>query len=176
MKATPDPKKRILLNQLPKLLRGYGKAFAGYPNGYSAAIVLVCDLDARCLKEFREELDQVLHSCDPRPETRFCIAIEEVEAWLLGDPVAVKTAYPTTKEDILNTYVYDSICGTWEKLADAVYPGGSRKLKSLGWVAVGAEKTAWAEKITPHMSIENNRSPSFRYFSNSLRQLVRTAD
>ena len=80
---------RILLDQLPKLLRGYGQTFASYP----AVLFVVCDLDDNCLKTFRQELFAVLHACNPRPDTRFCIAIEEGEAWLLGDIPAIKAAY-----------------------------------------------------------------------------------
>ena len=32
-----DASKRILLDQLPKLLRGYGNTFAGYPHDYPSA-------------------------------------------------------------------------------------------------------------------------------------------
>lgn len=68
-------------------------------------------------------------------------------------------------------YLNDSICGTWEKLADAVYPGGSQKLSIKGWWAVGAEKSKWAEVITPKMDIANNASPSFCYFRRNLQEL-----
>ena len=44
---------RLLLEQLPKLLRGYGKTFTKYPADYPAAVIVVCDLDDRCLKTFR---------------------------------------------------------------------------------------------------------------------------
>ena len=77
----------LLLNQLPKLLRGYGKTFAGYAAGYESAVIVVCDLDDKCLKAFRQELFAMLHACNPKPETRFCIAIEEGEAWLLADAI-----------------------------------------------------------------------------------------
>jgi len=80
MRDTKDAGKRILLDNLPKLLKGYGKAFAGYPKDYRAAVILVCDLDDRCLKTFRNDLFGVLNACDPPPETRFCIAVEEGEA------------------------------------------------------------------------------------------------
>ena len=96
------------------MLKGYGKAFAGYSADYPAAVVLVCDLDDRCLKSFRQELFAVLNACSPKPETRFCIAIEEGEAWLLGDVPTIETAYPNAKLDILKRYKNDSICGTWE--------------------------------------------------------------
>ena len=87
-----DAGKRQLLNQLPQLLRSYGRTFAKYPASYPAALVVVCDLDDKCLKMFRQELCNILNACNPQPVTRFCIAIEEGEAWLLGDIPAVKTA------------------------------------------------------------------------------------
>ena len=59
--------KRLLLDQLPRLLRGYGRTFAGYPEDYPAAVIVVCDLDDKCLKNFREELFAVLNACDPKP-------------------------------------------------------------------------------------------------------------
>ena len=48
------------------------------------------------------------------------MAIEEGEAWLLGDIPAIQSVYPNAKNAVLNGYENDSICGTWEKLADAV--------------------------------------------------------
>ncbi|MGC8732892.1 MAG: hypothetical protein ACP5RC_11640, partial [Halothiobacillaceae bacterium] len=66
----------------------YGKTFASYSGVYRAAVILICDLDKKSLKEFRMELLQVLDGCDPKPQTRFCIAIEEFESWFLGDVVA----------------------------------------------------------------------------------------
>lgn len=165
-----DPSKRILLQELPRLLRGYGKAFSSGPDKY--AVILVCDLDDRCLKEFRFELLQLLGACDPLPTTRFCIAVEEAEAWMLGDLEAVRLAYPRAKISILDSYSNDSICGTWELLADAVYSGGAKALKANGWQAIGAEKSKWAETIVPYMEVENNQSPSFSYFRSKLRELV----
>lgn len=167
-----DASKRILLDQLPKLLRGYGNTFANYPADYPAAVILVCDLDDKCLKAFRQELFNILNACNPQPETRFCISIEEGEAWFLGDIPAVKSAYPKAKDIVLNAYENDSICGTWERLADAVYNGGSTALSAKGWQAVGAEKSQWAEKITPHMDVTNNASPSFAYFRQKLLELA----
>lgn len=164
--------KRILLEQLPRLLRGYGKAFAHYPENCPAAVILVCDLDNKCLKSFRKELFNILHGCNPKPEARFCIAIEECEAWFLGDIPAVKSAYPDAKDNVLNAYTNDSICGTWECLADALYKGGSTTLSAKGYQAVGAVKTQWAEKISPCMDVANNASPSFVYFREKLRELA----
>lgn len=176
LRANGKTNKRILLDQLPRLLQGYGKAFANYPENYTAAVILVCDLDNKCLKAFRQELFNILNGCNPQPETRFCIAIEEGEAWFLGDIPAVKSAYPRAKEAVLNAYVNDSICGTWQRLADAVYNGGSTALSSKGWQAIGAEKSQWSEKISPHMDVATNASPSFVYFRQKLLELARAID
>lgn len=172
MKDAVHASKRILLENLPKLLKGYGRTFAGYPDDYRAIVILVCDLDHKVLKQFLAELLAILNACNPAPDARFCIAIEEGEAWFLGDLKAVKAAYPRAKQNVLDSYVNDSICGTWEKLADAVFPGGSTALSALGWQAVGAEKSKWAASISPEMSIHSNKSPSFSYFRDALSELV----
>ena len=170
-----DARKRILLDQLPRLLKGYGKTFAGYSPNYPAAVIVMCDLDDKCLKAFRQELFNVLNACNPKPETRFCIAIEEGEAWLLGDIPAVKAAYPNARDNVLSGYENDSICGTWELLADAVSSGGVNGLKKKGGQVVGREKSVWAEKITPHMNVDTNASPSFQYFREEIRGLAQAA-
>ncbi|MCK5674544.1 MAG: hypothetical protein KAH95_14285, partial [Spirochaetales bacterium] len=171
IKSKSEANKRILLDQLPRLLRGYGKAFSNYGN-YPSTVIVVSDLDDKCLKDFRQVLNDVLNGCNPKPETRFCIAVEEGESWFLGDLNAIKCAYPGAMDSILNNYSNDSICGTWELLADAVSPGGARALAVKGWQAIGTEKSAWAEKISPHMNIETNKSPSFCYFRDKLLELT----
>ena len=172
LKSKTDVSKRILLDQLPRLLRGFGKTFASYPANYPAAVIVVCDLDDRCLKKFRQELLGVLNSCNPKPETRFCIAIEEGEAWLLGDIPAIKAAYPKAKDNILNNYQNDSICGTWEHLANAIFAGGAKALENKPWYVRGKEKSSWAQKIAPEMNVEQNASPSFCYFRDKIRELI----
>ena len=162
-----DPTKRLLLNHLPRLLRGYGKSL-----GDSAAVVVVVDLDDRDCIGFKRELLAVLNACRPRPTTLFRIAIEEIAAWLLGDRDAVKAAYPRAKDAVLNAYEQDAICGTWEVLADAVHAGGAAALVKAGGPAPGAAKCAWARKIAPRMEPDHNRSPSFRAFRDGVRRLA----
>ena len=169
LKSSSDAKKRILLDQLPRLLQGYGNAYVNCLD--TVAIFVICDLDTKCLKEFRQELFSVLDSCKPKPVTRFCLAIEEGEAWLLGDKDAIKEAYPRAKTAVLRRYVYDSICGTWELLADAVSSGGSQALKKKGYQAIGKAKSEWAEMISPLIDIGKNQSPSFNYLKGKLLEL-----
>ncbi len=172
LNSSSDPSKRILLDQLPKLIQGYGRTFDGYPSSYPAVLIIVCDLDDRSLSNFRRELFDCVDKCLAKPKTHFCIAIEEGEAWYLGDTGAIKTAYPKAKDASLNSYNNDSICGTWEKLADAIFPGGAKSLSQLGGQSVGKEKSAWAINISQHMDIDINQSPSFCYFRDKLRRLA----
>jgi predicted DNA-binding protein (UPF0251 family) len=164
MKPRTDANKRILLDLLPKLLEGYGNYF----RTYEGVVVVVCDLDDKDETDFLQNLHAVLQACHPQPKALFCLAIEEMEAWYLGDIKAIKQAYVHAKMSVLNSYVNDSICGTWELLADALYNGGHTALKKNGWQAIGAEKTKWAQNITPYMEIDINKSPSF---NNLLLQL-----
>lgn len=165
-----DPEKRVLLDQLPRLLAGFGNAFRGYGEDYAAAVIVVCDLDRRNLHAFRNELRAVLVKVENAPHTTFCLAIEEGEAWLLGDMNAIRKAFPKAKDAVLAGYQNDSICGTWELLADAVYPGGASSLEAQGYRVVGAEKSRWARDISPHMDVEDNLSPSFTDFVAVLRR------
>ena len=162
--------KRILLDQLPRLLRGYGKA------GNPWHIVVVCDLDDKDKQRFLAELTGILDTCDPKPNTCFCLAVEELEAWYLGDLGAVRKAYPRAKESILNQYINDSICGTWEMLADAVCKGGHKELIKKGWQAIGEQKSIWARKISPYMDVDKNKSPSFIEMRTQLNDIAQLSE
>lgn len=161
-----DPAKRILLDQLPKLLRGYGKT-----PGIDA-VVVVLDADKRDCATFLIELKVAVDACNPVPNTMFRLAIEEIEAWYFGDQDALLAAYPRAKKEVLGRYVQDSACGTWELLADALHPGGSLAIKKAGWPLPGQVKHEWAEKIGPLMDPERNVSPSFWKLRDGLRRLI----
>lgn len=163
-----DPAKRALLNQLPRLLAGYGRT-----PGIDA-VVVVLDSDRRDCKAFLAELNGLVKECHVAPKTLFRLAIEEMEAWYLGDRRALLKAYPRAKSqsNVLNGYTQDSVCGTWELVADAVYPGGAAAILRAGRLLQGQVKHEWAEKIGPHIDVEHNSSPSFCKFRDGLRRLV----
>lgn len=115
LRPNADASKRILLDRLPDLLRGYGRT-----PGIDGLVVVV-DSDRVSCVDLLNELKAVAAACNPSPNVIFRIAVEEIEAWYLGDRAAVMSAYPRAKQDVLNRYEQDSICGTWELLADAVH-------------------------------------------------------
>ena len=168
LNAVQNPGKRLLLDHLPRLLRGYGRSLRPGRD----CVVVVVDLDNSNCVALKLELLAVLNTCRPRPRTLFRIAIEESEAWLLGDRRAVKVAYPNAKNSILTAYRQDSICGTWEVLADAVHSGGSAQLKIAGYPSAGKAKCEWAGRIAPHADVNRNRSKSFQVFRDGVRRLA----
>ena len=166
LSATADPAKRALLDRLPGILKAHGKT-----QGIDAVVVVV-DSDRRDCRVFLAELKALLHQCQPTPNALFRLAIEEIEAWYLGDRNALLAAYPRAKKDVLARYQQDGICDTWELLADAVYKGGANSVKKAGWPLPGNIKHEWAQKIGPHMDPARNLSPSFCKFRDGLRGLV----
>ena len=94
LRPKSDANKRILLDQLPRILRGYGN------NPHCGTIVVICDLDDKDKQVFLAELQSAINACDPKPTTLICLAIEEFEAWYLGDFTAVRKAYPRAKSAI----------------------------------------------------------------------------
>lgn len=155
-----------LLNDLATCMRGFQSSL----QGISASLFVVLDSDDKDPKEFVEELKNVAIKNSINMDYVFCIATEEVEAWLLGEETAIEKAYPNYKKNVLHRYTQDSVCGTWELLADVVYKGGIRDIrkKKMSFKEIGTLKSEWAEKIGDKMTFENNRSQSFQFFYNAI--------
>ncbi len=166
-----DPSKRILLDQLPRILQGYGRT-----PGVDA-VVVVLDTDKRNCAQLLIELNDLLARCNPAPKkTLFRLAIEEIEAWYLGDRAALLNAYPRADTRVLNRYSQDSLCDTWELLADAIHPGGAAAIKRTGWPLPGQIKHEWADKIAPRLEPDRNLSPSFGKFRDGICRLLTCVD
>lgn len=160
-----------LLNDLATYLRGFDRSLQSFPS----VIIVVLDSDDHDVQQFRSELEAVAMQNTIKIDHVFCLAVEEIEAWLLGDRHALLSAYPHAKMHVLNTYVQDSICGTWEVLADAVYPGGTSKLsrEHASFIEIRKLKAEWAQNIGIHMDLKSNESPSFNDFIHEIeRRLV----
>ena len=156
----------ILLQTLGMQLRAYSKAL----NRKNGVVVIVVDVDYRRCEQFRKKLEETFQTNAPNLEGGVRLAIEEIEAWILGDLAAVRRAYPLVKEYIISSYEQDTVCGTWEVLADAIFHGGSERLTEIGYPQIGREKCRWAENIGQYMDVDSNHSSSFRAFRDLLRR------
>lgn len=163
-------KARQLLNDLPKRMRAIQTKHLGDDK---VALFVVLDNDTRDTQIFRKELEQVAIRENIVMDHVFCIAVEEMEAWLLGDRNAIQSAYIDISDRIsskISGYRQDSICGTWEFLADMLTKGGMSQFKKKYPTAMdrGKCKSQWAKNIGKYMSIRENVSPSFRYLIEEL--------
>jgi hypothetical protein len=168
--AKPNKYDQTLLHNLPAKLRAYGEE--GRPD---VAVVVLVDLDDRLdCTIFKNALVDLLYHCGDKPKALFRIAIEELEAWFFGDQQSIRNAYPKVRQTVLDGYVQDSQCGTWEKLAEAIYPGGLAVLGQHGKrsVRILEQKRIWAKEICPQMDVENNHSPSFQAFRDGIRKMT----
>jgi hypothetical protein len=161
-----DPAKRILLDRLPRVLRGYVKT-----PGIDA-VVVVLDADDRDCVSFLTELRSLAASCRASHLVLFRLAIEETEAWYLGDRAALRRAYPKARTRALDHYVQDSVCGTWELVAEAIHTGGVRAIRKAGWPLPGQIKHEWADRIGPLLDPEINQSHSFGKLRDGIRRLL----
>jgi hypothetical protein len=160
-----DARIKTLLDKLPRMLEGYGRS------GYEAVLVLV-DTDKHDASVFRQDLEQMLEQCPNAPRTVFGLATEEVEAWYFGDRTALLEAYPRADKKVLNRYQQDSVCGTWEMLAEALVKGGATALKKQGFYKAGEFKHECANRIGPLMEVSRNVSPSFQNTCQRVSQLL----
>lgn len=164
-----------LLNNLQIYLRGFDRTLAGMKH---AAIVVVLDNDKRDNEEFQQLLDKIASQSVMLTDYAVCIAVKEMEAWLLGDENAIMSAYPLAKKKNLKVYEQDAICDTWEVLANVVYPGGLAALQKKSknsYSETGRAKCEWADKIGMELTLENNNSPSFQKFLNALQTRIEVA-
>lgn len=156
--ATPDPRHRGLLDQLPAKLR----AFAN--DTHIHGIVVLVDADDDDCTALRTAIEQAAQTCSPGLRVVARIAIEETEAFYLGDLRALKSAFPDADMDRARDYEPDSICGTWELLGAIVNDDSG-------------DKVGWAERMgkTITTSPEKSRSPSFRALIRALKRLAAPA-
>lgn len=170
-----ERKGRNLLNNLPAYLRGISRALSGMKD---AAIVIVLDNDKRDVVEFKKQLERIAINSMMCMDYVFCIAVKEMEAWLLGDENAIQAAYPEMKRKCLKEYQQDDLCDTWEVLANAVYPGGLtglRKKAKNAYSEIGRAKCEWADKIGKRLNLNDNKSPSFQEFITALQSRIGVA-
>ena len=161
-------KTKRLLTDLPMYLRGMSLSLQNI-QGKKAIFVILDSDDEDCVK-LKEDLLRMYQGLRITLPVFFCIAIEEMEAWLLGDSQALLTAYPMAKRQLLQKYVQDSVVGTWEYLADIVYKGGLQALKrnASSYYEIGMFKCECARNIGALLNIRRNVSPSFQYFIGKL--------
>ncbi|SHJ26595.1 protein of unknown function [Hymenobacter daecheongensis DSM 21074] len=161
-----------LLGQLQPLLQGYRRRLA-QPGQQDLRVVVLLDADGvgpRRLAEMEAKATAagLLTYGQATAGQEFhvfnALAVQELEAWFLGDREAITAAYPAVRGQHFKGLSKDpdTITDTWERLQQLLQKAGYPAAKT---------KVKWAETITPHLDPARNESASFRYFVAGLRAL-----
>lgn len=129
------------------------KAFSHWhePIGF----IIMQDQDSNDCRLLKQEL---IDLCSPHKNipTLIRIVCRELESWYIGDMEAIQKAYPEFKA---RTYSSKS------KFRNPDLCNAKDELKKI---LPAYQETSAARNITPHISINTNRSESFRQFVNGL--------
>lgn len=158
----PFQGKADLLQRLPDRFRGYANWL---PKNWR--VIVIVDRDDDDCRKLKQQLEQMATEAGLVTKTRAGnkpytvinrLAIEELEAWYLGDWDAVKAAYPRVSVKIPQQAKYrepDAIAGgTWEAF--------ERILKKAGYFKTGLRKIEAARTVASFMDPTRNRSRSFQ--------------
>ncbi|MBM4059876.1 MAG: DUF4276 family protein [Planctomycetes bacterium] len=166
----PYQGKDDLLERLPRVLKGYA---AWLPA--NSRVVVVVDRDDDDCVALKRSIDAMARRAGLAPKVRggsrfqvmTRIAVEELEAWLLGDIAALVAAYPGVPQTLGSKrrfrHVDEIAGGTWEALEQV--------LQQAGYFAEGMPKIHVAREVAMRMEPARNRSPSFRTFRDGLMAL-----
>lgn len=177
-----DPE-RLLLGPDNNMSRGRGlyhflgaklRAYEQICRNHPLIVLIVQDADRNPLQEVKNDLLRTIKRETQELITVIGIAVEELEAWILSDSVALFRAYPEADHEIYRRYKQDSIIGTWEFLAKVIL--GERRASTLiaqGYPLSGKYKTDWALRIGPLLRPARMDSPSFRRFEADLKSAIK---
>jgi hypothetical protein len=132
-------------------------------------IVVLIDEDRQDCVKLKAELDSAAAAAGLKTKSKAekgafvvlnRIAVEEIEAWFLGDVEGLRTAYPGVPASLGSRENFrdpDAVAGgTWEAL--------ERVLQKAGYFPGGLGKIELARTMAQHLNSGRNQSRSFRCF------------
>lgn len=162
--------KQELLAQLPRQLKAMAKWI---PDNFRIVVLLDEDRqDCAALKKTLERMSReaglgTLTAPGTGARVANRIAVEELEAWMLGDPQALRAAFPNLSATFERGAALrnpDAVkSGTWEAL--------ERLLQKSGYYQGGLAKVDCARSVAAHIEPERNASRSFQVFHSGLHRL-----
>lgn len=152
----PHEGKSDLKNSIPKKIRAFSH-HAHEPVG----VIILHDQDSADCKDLKAKLLSLCQQNLPTPPPHLVrIVCRHLEAWYLGDMIAIEKAYPAfkaTRYQNKEKFRQPDSCNAWDEL--------NRILPGLG-------KVSSARNITPHLDLQRNRSESFNQFITGLTRFT----
>jgi hypothetical protein len=153
-----------LLKRLPERM----KAYANFIHDDWRIVILVDEDRSNC-QELKKKLCDATSIVTQKKGNIVLhrIVVEELESWFIGDVAAIRAEYEKIPVSLSQQAKFrnpDAIKGgTWEEL--------DKILKKYGY-ETGLQKMDFAQKVSPHMDVENNQSRSFQVFRDGLRRMI----
>jgi len=160
----PHQGKQDLLRSLPAKLRAYSHWLAA-----DDRIIIMCDQNGADCRELKEEILNAARAVALDRRTKVRIAVTELEAWFLGNPVAIENAYGVRANRWRNRRRYrkpDQIPRPSQAL-DGL-------LRTLGH-GMRYQKRTGSEAIAEHMDPDANLSQSFQVFWKAILDIAPSA-
>lgn len=163
--------KQEMLKRLPERLRAYARLLAP-----DTKIVVLLDRDADDCLALKASLEAMARAAGLRTRSQAAggdfevlirIAVEELEAWYLGDVDALVAAFPRVPATLARRKNFRNPDAVRGGTAEAL----ERVLKNAGHYPTGLAKIDLARKVARHMAPDRNRSQSFACFVSGLRTL-----
>ncbi|MGW7516977.1 DUF4276 family protein [Streptomyces sp. NPDC054796] len=163
-----------LIKRLPERLRGYAQA---RKRGEDLRVVVLVDRDSDDCAVLKADLDAIAREAGltPRAGTGSgssgsfhvltCVAVRELESWYFGDWEAVRAGFPKVPKDAPRAYRSnpDSV--------DKKCSDDFEKMLRASRVNI-ASKPEWGRRVGPNLSVDGNKSPSFRAFVKGVRDIA----
>lgn len=158
VKIIPHQGVSDLEKSLPKKLRGW--------NDPSAKFLVLRDNDGGDCLARKAKLEKIAADAGKKDRTVIRIVCQEIEAWFLGDPLALEAAGYIKRgaRPSLLKRDPDSVLKPSKELERLVRRGPNPR---------SYQKISGAEKIAPHLSLTENSSTSFKHTVAAIRQLTR---
>ena len=159
-----------------RMLAELGYRLIPYQRGrWADALVIVIDQDRDdCMALKQQILEQALRAgllsrdrTPPIADVIVRVAMSELESWFLGDPAAVRQAFPALSDADLHVRgEVDALQDAWERL--------QQPLLARGYFQYRMPKVQTARRIAQHMTLTAgaNRSHSFNVLLKTLQSLV----
>jgi hypothetical protein len=170
--------KADLLKKLPERLDGYNNL--PVPERNNLRILILVDRDDEDCEKLKKKLEILARDKGFITKTRANggsyqltnrIAIEELEAWFLGDADALLAAYPSLRKAYPN-FAKRKECKTPDNIQGGTWETLERMLKRAGYYSNGLPKKEAARLIAAQMNPDKNTSPSFKLFRDAVREIM----
>ncbi len=150
----PHEGKNDLRKSIPRKIRAFRSLFK------QVKVLILHDQDANDCEKLKSELIDLITQQGSAVDYLVRIVCRELENWYLGDFTAIETVYPSVK-----AVRYQNK----RKFRAPDHVHGSEELQRI---CKDFSKTECARKISPHITVQHNRSRSFQHFVAGLERLL----